>query len=263
MKRPLEITGLTKTFSTPTGPFVAIKDFSARIEPGEFVCILGHSGCGKSTLLSIIAGLQQATLGGICIDGTEVDSPGLDRGVLFQTPSLLPWLTAGQNVELATGQAFPKHNRKQREKHSRKYMEMLGLSDCYGQAPPELSLGTQQRVSLARALALEPRYLLLDEPFGMLDSLTRFDLQDTLLEVWEHTRNTVVMVTHDMDEALYLADRLLLMTDGPEARLGEIMTIPFARPRERGAVLEHRSYYALRSRIIGFLEDHALQSAVA
>ncbi len=223
MKRPLEITGLTKTFSTPSGPFVAIKDFNARIEPGEFVCILGHSGCGKSTLLSIVAGLQQATFGGVCIE----------------------------------------LNRKQREKHSRKYMEMLGLSECYEQPPAELSLGTQQRVSLARAMSLEPRYLLLDEPFGMLDSLTRFDMQDTLLEVWEHTRNTVVMVTHDMDEALYLADRLLLMTDGPEATLGEIMTIPFARPRDRASVLEHRSYYALRSRIIGFLEDHALQSAVA
>ena len=263
MKRPLEITGLTKIFPTAGGPYVAIKNFDARIDPGEFVCILGHSGCGKSTLLSIIAGLQQASQGGICIDGKEVDTPGTDRGVVFQTPSLLPWLTAGQNVELATGQAFPAYNRKQREKHSRKYMEMLGMFDCYEQPPAELSLGTQQRVSLARALALEPPYLLLDEPFGMLDSLTRFDLQDTLLEVWEHTRNTVVMVTHDVDEALYLADRLLLMTDGPEARLGEILKIPFARPRDRASVLEHRSYYGLRSGIIDFLEDHALQSAVA
>ncbi len=263
MTRPLEITSLSKIFPTPAGPYVAIKDFSVKIEPGEFVCILGHSGCGKSTLLAILAGLQRASLGGVCIDGKEVDSPGTDRGVVFQTPSLLPWLSAGENVELAAGQAFPQFNRKQRQKHSRKYMEMLCIDDCYGQAPAELSLGTQQRVSLARALALESRYLLLDEPFGMLDSLTRFDLQDTLLEVWEHTRNTVVMVTHDMDEALYLADRLLLMTDGPEATLGEIIGIPFARPRERASVLEHHSYYALRSRIIGFLEDHALQSAVA
>ena len=263
MTRPLEITSLSKIFPTPTGPYVAIKDFSVKIEPGEFVCILGHSGCGKSTLLAILAGLQRASLGGVCIDGKEVDCPGTDRGVVFQTPSLLPWLSAGENVELAAGQAFPQFNRKQRQKHSRKYMEMLSIDDCYGQAPAELSLGTQQRVSLARALALESRYLLLDEPFGMLDSLTRFDLQDTLLEVWEHTRNTVVMVMHDMDEALYLADRLLLMTDGPEATLGEIIGIPFARPRERASVLEHRSYYALRSRIIGFLEDHALQSAVA
>src|SRR5437867_2793329 len=248
MTRPLEITSLSKTFPTPTGPYVAIKDFSVKIEPGEFVCILGHSGCGKSTLLAILAGLQRATLVGICIDGKEVDTPGIDRGVVFQTPSLLPWLSAGANVELAAGQAFPKFNRKQRQKHARKYMDMLGIQDCYGQAPAELSLGTQQRVSLARALALESRYLLLDEPFGMLDSLTRFDLQDTLLEVWEHTRNTVVMVTHDVDEALYLSDRLLLMTDGPEARLGEVMTVPFPRSRDRVSVLEHRSYYRRRTR---------------
>src|SRR5262249_23031520 len=263
MKRPLEITGLTKIFPTPGGPFVAIKDFNARIDEGEFVCILGHSGCGKSTLLSIIAGLQRATYGGICIDGKEVDSPGTDRGVVFQTPSLLPWLSAGQNVALAAGQAFPNLSRKQREKQARKYIDMVGIGDCFDHSPAELSLGTQQRVSLARALVLEPRYLLLDEPFGMLDSLTRFDLQDTLLEVWEHTRNTVVMVTHDVDEALYLSDRLFLMTDGPEARLGEILAVPFERRGERARVLEHRSYYTLRSRIIGFLEDHALQSAVA
>jgi len=259
MTRPLEITGLTKAF----GSFVAIRNFGAKIEAGEFVCILGHSGCGKSTILSILAGLQRATLGGVCIDGKEVNTPGTDRGVVFQTPSLLPWLTAGENVALAGGQAFPKHNRAQREKHACKYMELLGIGDCYGQAPAELSLGTQQRVSMARAMALEPRYLLLDEPFGMLDSLTRFDLQDMLLEVWEHTRNTVVMVTHDVDEALYLADRLLLMTDGPAATLGEVMTIPFPRPRDRAAVLEHPSYYPLRSRIIDFLEGHAGQSAVA
>src|SRR5262249_53335839 len=189
---------------------------------------------------SIIAGLQRATWGGVCIDGKEIDTPGTDRGVVFQTPSLLPWLTAGENVALAAGQAFPHYNRRQREEHARRFLEMVGPKICYDQAAAELSLGTQQRVSLARALALEPPYLLLDEPFGMLDSLTRFDLQDTLLEVWEHTRNTVIMVTHDVDEALYLADRLLLMTDGPEATLGEIIGIPFERPRERASVLEHR-----------------------
>jgi nitrate/nitrite transport system ATP-binding protein len=263
MSKPLEITGLGKTFATPDGPFVAVQNFSAQIEPGEFVCILGHSGCGKSTILSILAGLQRATSGGVCVDGKEVDTPGTDRGVVFQTPSLLPWLSAGENVALAGGQAFPGHNRKQRERHAQKYLELLGIGDCYHQSPAELSLGTQQRVSMARAMALEPRYLLLDEPFGMLDSLTRFDLQDMLLEVWEHTRNTVVMVTHDVDEALYLADRLLLMTDGPAATLGEVMAIPFPRPRDRAAVLEHRSYYSLRSRVIDFLEDHAGQSAVA
>src|SRR5262249_32190460 len=158
---------------------------------------------------------------------------------VFQTPSLLPWLTAGQNVELAIGRAFPKYNARQRRKHAEKYLELVGVADCYGQAPSELSLGTQQCVSLARALSLEPAFLLLDEPFSMLDSLTRLDLQDTLLEAWEKLRHIVVMVTHDIDEALYLADRLLLMTDGPEAHIGEILDVPFGRPRSRVKVLEH------------------------
>lgn len=258
---PLEITGLTKIFSTPSGPYVAVQDVSAQIREGEFVCILGHSGCGKSTVLSIIAGLQKATHGGIAINGKEVDEPGTDRGVVFQSPCLLPWLSAGENVALAVGRAFPKYNAKQRKEQAGKYLELLGIPDCYNQSPAELSLGTQQCVSLARALSLEPRFLLLDEPFSMLDSLTRFDLQDTLLEVWERLRRIVVMVTHDIDEALYLADRLLLMTDGPEARIGEILQVPFGRPRRRVDVLEHPEYYASRNRVIGFLENHARQFA--
>jgi nitrate ABC transporter ATP-binding subunit len=237
---------------------VAVQDVNARIKDGEFVCILGHSGCGKSTVLSIMAGLQKATFGGVVINGTEVDEPGTDRGVVFQSPCLLPWLTAGENVELAVGRAFPKHNRKQRREQAEKYFELLRIAECYDQSPKEMSLGTQQCVSLARALSLEPRFLLLDEPFSMLDSLTRLDLQDTLLEAWEKLRRIVVMVTHDIDEALYLADRLLLMTDGPEARIGEVLNVPFARPRTR-AVLEDSEYYACRSRVIDFLENHATQ----
>src|SRR5262249_6320631 len=205
---PLEITGLTKIFPTPSGPYVAVRDVSARIDEGEFVCILGHSGCGKSTVLSILAGLQKATYGGVIINGTEVDEPGTDRGVVFQTPSLLPWLSAGQNVELSVAQAFPKYSHKQTKEHARKYMKVLGVADSYDTAPAELSLGMQQCVSMARALSQEPEFLLLDEPFSMLDSLTRLDLQDTLLEAWEKLRRIVVMVTHDIDEALYLADRL-------------------------------------------------------
>jgi nitrate/nitrite transport system ATP-binding protein len=252
---PLELTGLSKTFQTPDGPFVAVDNVNAIIREGEFVCILGHSGCGKSTVLSIIAGLQRATLGGVVIDGTEIDEPGADRGVVFQSPSLLPWLSARQNVALAL---------KQRRGHPRaapdRYLELVGAADCADQMPNELSLGTQQCVSLARALSLEPRFLLLDEPFSMLDSLTRFELQDTLLQVWERHRKTVVMVTHDVDEALYLADRLILMTDGPAATVGEILTVPFPRPRERAAVLEHAEYYACHQRVIDFLENHARQS---
>lgn len=259
MMVPLEITGLTKVFPTPTGPYVAVKDVNARIHSGEFVCILGHSGCGKSTVLSILAGLQKATYGGVVIQGKEVDEPGSDRGVVFQSPCLLPWLTAGENVALAVGQAFPKYSSKQRKEQAEKYLELVGIAGCYDQKPTELSLGTQQCVSMARALSIEPAFLLLDEPFSMLDSLTRFDLQDTLLDVWEKAKRIVVMVTHDIDEALYLSDRLILMTDGPEACVGEILKTPFARPRTRVDVLEHPEYYEYRTRVIDFLENHAKQ----
>jgi len=256
---PMELTALTKVFQTPGGLYTAVQGVNAQVGQGEFVCILGHSGCGKSTVLSIIAGLQKATYGGVIIDGKEVDEPGTDRGVVFQSPCLLPWLTAGENVALAVSRAFPKYNWKLRKKQAEKYLELLSIPDCFNQMPSELSLGTQQCVSLARALSLEPRFLLLDEPFSMLDSLTRFDLQDTLLDVWEKLKTTVVMVTHDIDEALYLADRLLLMTDGPEAYVGEVLDVPFARPRRRVNVLEHPEYYGCRSRVIDFLENHAKQ----
>jgi nitrate/nitrite transport system ATP-binding protein len=258
---PLEITGLSKIFDTPSGRYVAVKNVNARIREREFVCILGHSGCGKSTVLSIIAGLQKATLGGVVIHGTEVREPGMDRGVVFQSPCLLPWLSAGENVALAVGRAFPKYGFRQRRAQAEKYLELLGIPDCYDAAPAELSLGMQQCVSLARALSIEPTFLLLDEPFSQLDSLTRLDLQDTLLDVWEKLRTVVVMVTHDIDEALYLADRLLLMTDGPEASIGETIEVPFGRPRRRADVLEHAEYYAYRSRVIEFLETAANQFA--
>jgi nitrate/nitrite transport system ATP-binding protein len=250
---PLELTGITKVFNTPAGPYVAVQNVSARINEREFICILGHSGCGKSTVLSMIAGLQKATLGGVVLNGKHVDEPGTDRGVVFQSPCLLPWLSAGENVALAAGRAFPQYNRRQRREHAEKYLELLGIPDCYDQNPQELSLGTQQCVSLARALSLEPEFLLLDEPFSMLDSLTRLDLQDTLMEVWERMKRIVVMVTHDIDEALYLADRILLMTNGPEARIGEVVNIPFPRPRRRADVLNDAEYYALRSRVLNFL----------
>jgi nitrate ABC transporter ATP-binding subunit len=256
---PLEITGLSKSFPTPAGPFVALKDVNVRVHRAEFVCILGHSGCGKSTVLSIIAGLQEATEGGVVINGKQTTSPGPDRAVVFQTPSLLPWLTARDNVSLAIGRKFPKLSRSGRAAHADKYLDLVGVADSAGQLPAELSLGTQQCVSLARALALEPELLLLDEPFSMLDSLTRFELQDTLLRAWERDRKIVVMVTHDIDEALYLADRLVLMTDGPEARVGEILSLPFARARRRRDVLEHPEYYHYRQLIVDFLENHAKQ----
>jgi nitrate ABC transporter ATP-binding subunit len=260
MIRPLEITGLGKSFVTPTGPFTAVRDFNLVVQPGEFICLLGHSGCGKSTVLSILAGLQRATQGGFCIDGKEVDYPGTDRGVVFQSPSLLPWLSAADNVMLGFRQAHPDVSGGEAKKRVRRYMELAGVADVADQVPAELSLGTQQRVAIARALSLDPRFLLLDEPFGMLDSLTRFDLQDALLHVLQETKKTVVMVTHDVDEAIYLADRIVLMTDGPAATVGEIMAIPFERPRDR-SIMKLPAYKMHRSRIINFLEHHANQSA--
>jgi nitrate/nitrite transport system ATP-binding protein len=262
---PLELTGLTKVFDTPAGPFIAVKDVNAVVTAGEFVAILGHSGCGKSTVLSMIAGLVNATYGGVIIDGKEVIEPGSERGMVFQSPCLLPWLNARQNVELARRQA--RHMRqapRDRAASADDYLAIVGVADAGDQLPGQLSLGTQQCVSLARALSLEPRFLLLDEPFSMLDSLTRFELQDTLLRVWESasalSAMTVVMVTHEVDEALYLADRLILMTDGPEATVGEVLRIPFARPRVRAEVLAHAEYHACRRRVIDFLEHHAHQS---
>ena len=260
MIAPLELTGLSRVFPTPTGPFIAVKDVNAMVEAGEFVAILGHSGCGKSTVLSIVAGLDQATLGGVIIDGKEVVEPGPERAIVFQAPCLLPWLTAKQNVQIAASQGVTTRSRRQAALAADEYLDLVGISDAANQLPGQLSLGTQQCVSLARALAVEPRFLLLDEPFSQLDSLTRFELQDLLLRVWEKSGKTVVMVTHDIDEALYLADRLILMTDGPEATVGEVLTVPFPRPRVRSSVLAHPEYQACRRRVIDFLDHHAHQS---
>jgi nitrate/nitrite transport system ATP-binding protein len=244
-------------FETPAGPFVAVKDVNAQIERGEFVCILGHSGCGKSTVLSILAGLERATFGGIVIDGHEVVAPGPERALVFQTPCLLPWLSARDNVQLAADRVKRPSSARA---DARSYLDLVGVGDAANQLPAELSLGTQQCVSLARALALEPRFLLLDEPFSMLDSLTRFELQDILLAAWEQHRRTVVMVTHDIDEALYLADRLILMTDGPEAGVGETLPVPFPRPRRRASVVAHPEYHSCRRRVLDFLDHHARQA---
>ena len=257
MNTPLELTGVTRVFDTPSGPFIAVKDVNAAIAAGEFVAILGHSGCGKSTVLSIVAGLDRATFGGVIIDGKEVVEPGPERAIVFQSPCLLPWLTARQNVALARAQV---PGAKRSPHAADAYLELVGIGDAADQLPSHLSLGTQQCVALARALSVEPRFLLLDEPFSMLDSLTRFELQDTLLRVWETSAKTVVMVTHDVDEALYLADRLILMTAGPDATVGESLEVRVPRPRVRTAVLAHPEYHATRRRVIDSLEHHADQS---
>jgi nitrate ABC transporter ATP-binding subunit len=267
LRPPLELTGLTKVFPTRSGPYVAVKDVNVQVHPGEFVCLLGHSGCGKSTVLSIVAGLDEATYGGVVIDGTEVRGPGADRAVVFQSPCLLPWLTVRQNVELAARRAAaPKRasdgGRASRAGHAESaehYLRLVGVADARDELPAALSLGTQQCVSLSRALSLEPRFLLLDEPFSQLDSLTRFALQDVLLSACDRAGRIVMMVTHDVDEALYVADRLILMTDGPEATVGDVLRVPFPRPRSRKAVLEHPEYETCYRHVIDFLEHHVQQ----
>ena len=228
-QRYLEFSRLTKSYpgtavsgKKEAAPTVIVQDFDLRIAKGEFVSLIGHSGCGKSTVLSIAAGLLPATEGGVLVDGREIPGPGTDRGVVFQSPCLLPWMTAFGNV-------------------------LLGV----------------ERVGIARAFALEPKVMLLDEPFGMLDSLTRFELQQVLIDIWSANRMTALMVTHDVDEALFLSDRIAMMTSGPGARLGAVMDVPFQRPRDRTDVLEHPEYYDYRERLIRFLEDqnHARTAA--
>jgi len=253
----LELSNLTKIYPTPKGPAVIVRNFNLRIKKGEFVCLIGHSGCGKSTVLSMVAGLNNITDGGIILAGKELVSPGPDRGVVFQSPCLLPWFTAFENVMLGVDQVFYTASKEERRQIAEYYLSVVGLADAMHKRPAELSQGMRQRVGIARAFALSPRMLLLDEPFGMLDSLTRMELQQVLIELWRRDKKTALMVTHDVDEALFLADRIVMMTNGPEAEVGDILNVTFPRPRERKAVLEHADYYKLRERLIEFLEVHA------
>jgi nitrate/nitrite transport system ATP-binding protein len=253
----LELSNLTKIYPTSKGPAVIVRNFNLRIKKGEFVCLIGHSGCGKSTVLSMVAGLNDITDGGIILAGKELAGPGPDRGVVFQSPCLLPWLTAFENVMLGVDQVFYTASREERRQISEYYLSVVGLADAMHKRPAELSQGMRQRVGIARAFALSPRLLLLDEPFGMLDSLTRMELQQILIELWRRDKKTALMVTHDVDEALFLSDRIVMMTNGPEAEVGDILNVAFPRPRERKAVLEHPDYYKLREHLIEFLELRA------
>jgi nitrate ABC transporter ATP-binding subunit len=257
----LECWRLRKTFAGPGGPVNVVQDFDLNVADGEFVCLIGHSGCGKSTVLSMVAGLLDKSGGAIILADKEVRGPGPDRGVVFQTPCLLPWLSAIDNVMLGINQVYPTATRRQRLEVAVHYLRAVGLGDSIHRKPDELSGGMRQRVGIARAFALSPRMLLLDEPFGMLDQLTRLELQEVLLKVWREKRITALMVTHDVDEALFLSDRVAMMTSGPAARVGEILDVPFPRPRDRQQVLEHPEYYRLRERLIGFLEDHEVKPA--
>ena len=254
-ERFVEFSQLVKVYPTPKGPQTVVDGFDMKIRKGEFISVIGHSGCGKSTVLSMMAGLTDVTDGVIVLDGREVRDAGPDRGLVFQAPSLVPWLTAHENVMLGVARVFPHASEAERRDTVEYYLNRVGLGGAMHKKAAELSNGMKQRVGIARAFALQPKMLLLDEPFGMLDSLTRWDLQEVLMEVWARSQVTAMMVTHDVDEAILLADRVVMMTNGPRAKIGKLMDVPLPRPRSREALLQHPRYYELREELIGFLED--------
>lgn len=244
------------------GEFTVFENAIFGVEKGEFVCILGHSGCGKSTIMNILAGLSNPTSGVVKMDGVAVSGPSLDRGVVFQNYSLLPWLTALKNVTFGVAARFPDWSKQQVVDHSTAFLEKVGLTgDTIHRKPSQLSGGMRQRVSIARAFANEPKLLLLDEPFGALDALTRGTIQDELIKVWSGTDQTVFMITHDIDEAILLADRILLMTNGPMARVAESVEITIPRPRNRTSIIEHPNYYGIRNHLVQFLGQRSSELA--
>ena len=251
----VEFYDVSKVYPTPKGPLTVVDRFRLDIRKGEFISLIGHSGCGKSTVLSMVAGLNEVSSGGITLDAREVTSAGPDRGVVFQAPSLLPWLTARENVALGVNRVYSHATEQERRDIVEYYLTRVGLGDVFEKRASELSNGMKQRVGLARAFALSPKLLLLDEPFGMLDALTRWELQEVLMEVWKRNQVTAICVTHDVDEAILLADRVVMMTNGPHARIGRIMQIDLPRPRTRKQLLEHPSYYGYRNELLAFLES--------
>jgi nitrate/nitrite transport system ATP-binding protein len=252
----VELYEVVKTYPTARGPLTVVDKFTLDIARGEFVSLIGHSGCGKSTVLSMAAGLTEVTDGGIVLDGRMVATAGPDRGMVFQAPNLLPWLTARENVALGVERVFPHIASGERHDIIEYYLSRVGLSDAMDRRASDLSNGMKQRVGLARAFALSPKLLLLDEPFGMLDALTRWELQEVLMDVWKRSRVTAICVTHDVDEAILLADRVIMMTNGPHARIGKVMKVDLPRPRTRRALLEHPRYYEYRSELLTFLEEY-------
>jgi nitrate/nitrite transport system ATP-binding protein len=255
----LEIDHVTKFFPEPAGAgqVCVFRDVAFGVEQGEFLTMVGHSGCGKSTLLNIIAGLETASLGGVVLGGREVSGPGMDRMVVFQNFSLMPWMTVTQNVRLAVRSAYPSWSGVQVDDCVRRYVEMVGLTGAENKRPAALSGGMRQRVGLARAFATEPKVLLLDEPFAQIDALTRGVIQEELVRMWTASRNTVFMVTHDVDEAILLSDRIALMTNGPDARLAEMVDVKLSRPRSRADIIDEPEYARLRSHIIHFLVERS------
>lgn len=249
----LVMDGVSKVYPTPRGPYTVLEDVNLTVYEGEFICVIGHSGCGKSTLLNMVAGFNKPTSGEICLRSKPIVRPGPDRMVVFQNYSLLPWMTAFENVYLAVKQVYKEKSKEEKIKIAKDTLELVGLSEAMHKKPNELSGGMRQRVSIARALSIRPEVLILDEPFGALDVMTREELQEELLAIWRKNRVTALMITHEIDEALFLADRIVMMSNGPAAHIAEIIDVPFARPRDRKAIADDPRYYNLRNYILEFL----------
>lgn len=265
MDKPfLEIDGLAKRFPNPKGEDLTVfENVNFDIDKGEFVCIIGHSGCGKSTILNVLAGLDEPTEGAVTMDGKEVSGPSLDRGIVFQNYSLLPWMSAIKNVAFGVKARNPKWSRARVYDHAKTFLDMVGLKDgAEHRKPAQLSGGMRQRVSIARAFAIEPKLLLLDEPFGALDALTRGTIQDELIRIWQGTNQTVFMITHDVDEAILLADRILLMSNGPKAQVAESVVVDIERPRRRAEIIHDPAYYKIRNHLVDFLSTRSAQIAL-
>ncbi len=255
-RRYLEFYKLDKIYPTPKGPLKVVDDFNLIMDKGEFISLIGHSGCGKSTVLTMAAGLNAISGGGIVLENREISVAGPDKAVVFQAPSLMPWLTARQNVALGVERVYPHAGKSERRDIVDYYLDRVGLRDSKDKMAAEMSNGMRQRVGIARAFALSPRLLLLDEPFGMLDSLTRWDLQDVLVETWNRTKVTAIMVTHDVDEAILLADRVVMMTNGPNATIGKVLKVDLPRPRDRKALLDTTEFYHYRQEVLHFLAEY-------
>lgn len=249
----LQIENVSKVYPTAKGSYPVLLDVNLTVDRGEFICVIGHSGCGKSTLLNMVSGFSHPTTGKVTLNGKPIVKPGPDRMVVFQNYALLPWLTVFENVYLAVDTVYPDKGVAEKRDIANKHLAMVGLTEAAQKKPPQISGGMKQRVSIARALAIRPTVLILDEPFGALDAITKEELQEELLQIWNEHRATVLMITHDIDEALFLADKLVMMTNGPAATIGEVMEIPFERPRDRAHIMEDPEYYNLRNYALDFL----------
>ncbi|MBD2187246.1 ABC transporter ATP-binding protein [Pseudanabaena mucicola] len=249
----LVVDNVSKVYPTPRGPYTVLQDVNLTVYEGEFICVIGHSGCGKSTLLNMVAGFNRPTTGEICLRSKPIVRPGPDRMVVFQNYSLLPWMTAFENVYLAVKQVYTDKSKEEKIKIAKHSLELVGLTEAMHKKPKQLSGGMRQRVSIARALSIRPEVLILDEPFGALDVMTREELQEELLAIWRENKVTALMITHEIDEALFLADRIVMMSNGPAAHVAEIIDVPFARPRNRQAIADDPRYYSLRNYILEFL----------